>query len=102
MKSIRCCVCGIAFGIEPARYDKLLETGEDFFCPNGHRQHFTESVQSKLKKAHQKISSLQRHADWLTDQLREASEARRHAQARIRGFESARARARRRAREAAP
>jgi hypothetical protein len=33
-----------------SKYDRLLESGETFYCPNGHSQHFTknETMQKKL------------------------------------------------------
>ena len=45
-----CCNCGVVFGFEKTHRQRMLDTGEYFYCPNGHPQHFTESTISKLKK----------------------------------------------------
>ena len=45
-----CCNCHVPFGILKSAYDHYNTTGVDFYCPNGHGQHYTESEVSKLKR----------------------------------------------------
>ena len=33
---VQCGVCDILFGLSQAKYDRCFNTGEGFFCPNGH------------------------------------------------------------------
>lgn len=48
MKSIACCVCGTVFSVDDNVYTARLRDGKIFYCPNGHRQAFTESEASEI------------------------------------------------------
>ncbi len=48
-----CCVCGVDFAMPTSLRNRLLESGAFFYCPNGHSQHFTESTETKLRRANQ-------------------------------------------------
>lgn len=43
-----CCVCGIPFGIPDYHLTRLKDNGGEFFCPNGHAQHYTVSEIKRL------------------------------------------------------
>jgi len=45
-----CYKCGIPFGVMSDLQRRRLEDGKDFFCPNGHSQHYTETEIQKLRK----------------------------------------------------
>ena len=45
-----CCRCGVAFGIPKDLHKEQLDDGSWFYCPNGHRQHYSESTEQKLKQ----------------------------------------------------
>lgn len=45
-----CCVCGVIFGLPDHLQKKLQTEGGNFWCPNGHMQHYTEPTVSRLKK----------------------------------------------------
>lgn len=46
-----CCTCGVDFAMVDDLHNHRLADGKDFYCSNGHCQHFTNSMQSKLDKA---------------------------------------------------
>lgn len=57
----QCCDCGVYFGIDSYHKKRLLETGDSFFCPNGHEQYYTQKeslveqlnkVKAELQEAH--------------------------------------------------
>jgi hypothetical protein len=52
---ISCCNCGVTFWITKNHDEELVNCGNSFYCPNGHRQHYTESIKAKLKKAMSKL-----------------------------------------------
>ena len=56
-----CCNCGVVFGLNQEFKNQLLENGKNFYCTNGHAQHFTrkKSLEKKLHEAQQKIESLE-------------------------------------------
>ena len=41
LEPISCCICGVAFGVPSHMKEKRLNDQQSFFCPNGHKQHFT-------------------------------------------------------------
>lgn len=51
-----CCNCGVHFAMDERVYDECLQKGGNFYCPNGHGQHFTEP---QLEKAQQRIRALE-------------------------------------------
>jgi hypothetical protein len=38
-------------------YNKRLRLGDNFYCPAGHDQHFTESTEKKLARAQAELSA---------------------------------------------
>lgn len=62
MAVVTCCNCGIAFSMPKDIQRRYRETGESFFCPNGHKQHYTKS---ELSKAKERIAELERHYDYM-------------------------------------
>lgn len=52
-----CCSCGICFGIPSYFQDTLRNHPENgFYCPNGHKQHYSQSEEKKLRiKAENKV-----------------------------------------------
>lgn len=50
MQTIECYKCAIPFAV-PAEYKSRLQAkGEDFYCPNGHRQHYCKSTEQVLRE----------------------------------------------------
>lgn len=48
---ITCYKCGIPFGIPDYQYNRLINSQEGFFCPNGHEQFFSGKTEAqKLKE----------------------------------------------------
>lgn len=45
-----CCACGVIFAMPDSLQRKLRASSEWFFCPNGHRQHYTETEAQRLQK----------------------------------------------------
>lgn len=50
MTDIECCNCAIIFGV-PDRWQKhRTQDKQQFFCPNGHPQSYSESVLDKVRR----------------------------------------------------
>jgi len=47
---IDCYKCGAQFAVPTEVDDALRQSGRIFYCPNGHDQHYTDSLQARLKK----------------------------------------------------
>jgi hypothetical protein len=45
-----CYKCGIPFAVPAQHYRQLQDSGDSFWCPNGHRQHFTETTEQRMQK----------------------------------------------------
>lgn len=56
-----CCKCGVTFGLTDRFRDEHVENGKDFYCPNGHPQHYTTSLAAQLKEAQAKA---EREREW--------------------------------------
>jgi hypothetical protein len=46
-----CCTCGLVFGLEAGHQRQLRESHEFFYCPNGHRQHYTAQTDKERRIA---------------------------------------------------
>lgn len=68
-----CGECGIVFGLEKRYFTKLKESGEGFYCPNGHCRCFRESETDRLKK---ELAQEAKTREWLETSLRTALEDR--------------------------
>lgn len=71
-----CCNCGITFGMDKAFQQERLNTGKNFYCPNGHSQHYTDSIAAKLKDAEKKAERAHSNAKYYTELYQ--GEQRRH------------------------
>lgn len=61
---VECCACGVKFGMPTSLDKKLRENRRDFYCPNGHKQHYVaETEAEKLRK------ELRRKEQELADQV---------------------------------
>jgi hypothetical protein len=46
-----CCSCGVAFGLPSDLQDVLKnDPNKNFYCPNGHSQHYTKSKEQRLRE----------------------------------------------------
>ena len=45
-----CCNCGMLFAMSSDFQRRRRDSGEFFYCPSGHSQHYTESTVDKLKR----------------------------------------------------
>ncbi len=46
---VQCGVCDILFGLSQAKYDRCFNTGEGFFCPNGHN-FYSQPENARLRR----------------------------------------------------
>lgn len=47
-----CITCGVLFAIPTKLQDKLIENHQEFYCPNGHGQHYAEKTQLEKEVEH--------------------------------------------------
>lgn len=85
--------CG-TFPMDEALFQQLRRTGETFTCPEGHKQHFTESkekqqkekinsLQNKVKNLKRRVESKDSTIDDLYDDWREEKNRRKFAESRL-------------------
>ena len=68
LKPITCYTCGAVFGLESGFYADRLRDRRDFYCPNGHSQHFigktdAERLQELLEKERARSEFLRREVE---------------------------------------
>jgi hypothetical protein len=56
-----CFKCGIIFGMPNDVMRNHRQKGTDFWCPNGHQQHYTESEVQRLQK---QLDAQKRDTEW--------------------------------------
>lgn len=71
-EAIHCCKCGIAFAVPANIRSRWLDSGQSFYCPNGHSQHYTVSNVQKLEK---ELAMERKRKEW-AEQDAKASAAR--------------------------
>lgn len=55
METIVCYSCAIPFAVPSSFKRNLQANQENFYCPNGHRQHYSKSTESILKEKIDKL-----------------------------------------------
>ena len=63
LELIECYKCNTIFGMSPGLMKRCREQGQDFYCPNGHCQHFTKSEVQRLKD---QLAAAAREKEYLT------------------------------------
>lgn len=72
-----CCSCGVAFGIpSDLRNEFKADENKWFYCPNGHRQHYSESEATRLQRELRQAQAAKERAERdLTNQMKLRAEA---------------------------
>jgi len=52
--AVQCCVCGIVFAMTGGLNDLRKSDGKQFFCPNGHDQHYVGAKEEEKKEKKRK------------------------------------------------
>ena len=50
LSTITCYKCAVVFAIPTEHKERLLRDGGDFYCPNGHVQHYSETEVMRLQR----------------------------------------------------
>lgn len=78
-ETITCFKCGITFAVPASVRRRWLDSGDSFYCPNGHSQHYTESTVEKQKK---EIERLRKEKEWAEQAKYNALDQADHAERR--------------------
>lgn len=89
MSEIACCKekCGHRFWLPDAVEKHLRRTGETFYCPAGHSQHFPDDAHPERKKIRQledRINRLRKSRDKIRDDAHTLLKEKRQLKARVR------------------
>lgn len=76
--TVECCSCHMVYAVDQRTRERWLASGESFYCPAGHRQHYATSTVQKLERQLEQ----QRHE--IERQERRARRA--EAEAKIAGY----------------
>lgn len=92
-----CCACAVVFGMAPALHAQRLKDHEWFYCPNGHKQHYTGETdeQRRIKELERQVANEKARAEravsdkeWAESSLRGARIQRGKAEAAKRRLEA--------------
>jgi hypothetical protein len=70
-----CCNCGMTFGITQGFMDMRRNDGEIFYCPNGHSQHYSHSIKSKLEDMKKAFLNAQQDTQWWREEAEAKAKA---------------------------
>ena len=70
-ETIECFKCHVLFAVERATRKHYLDTGDFFYCPNGHHQHYTEGRIHTLEK---QLKHRQKLLEWAEQETANARE----------------------------
>jgi hypothetical protein len=70
-KSLTCHSCGVPFALSADQYNQRIKDRKDFYCPNGHGQHFLDKTEEE--KLREQLEAEKRNVAWQKTQ-REAAE----------------------------
>lgn len=88
-----CCNCGISFAVDASVNSRWRETGQLFYCPNGHSQHYRETDIQKLQK---QLAAEKRQKEWAQNNATAERAARERTERRLIARKSANTRLRNR------
>ena len=81
LASETCCNCGVVFAMPRDLMEQLRKSGGWFYCPTGHKQHYTESEADRLRRelaaAEKRLTAERGWSQRLSDSLE--TERKRHA-----------------------
>lgn len=72
LEEMTCCNCGTLFSVEAPLLAIRKKDGGNFTRPNGHKQHFSESLGSQVEKLESEISELKEELHDTQIELRQA------------------------------
>lgn len=99
---VSCYKCGVVFGIESSHNAVLRETHRDFYCPNGHAQHWlaetdAERLAKELRAQRDQTAREKHWREQAETRARNIRLEKEHVERRLRGTKSVVTRMKRRA-----
>lgn len=72
--TVTCYKCGVSFSIADTWVKSRREDHANFWCPNGHEQHFTESSKDReIREKAAEIDRLKKQLEWKENSLKSAN-----------------------------
>ena len=90
---ITCYKCQMAFAVPAAVRQRWLDSGDSFYCPAGHGQHYTEAPIQKLQK---QLAQTAAERDWARQNATAERSARERTQRQLRAVKGSATRLRNR------
>ncbi len=85
LETVTCYTCGALFAMPSALMRRFLDTGATFYCPLGHGQRFTETIQQKLNDALGQVKQTRERAEARVRAARDQAEAAERSNRALRG-----------------
>lgn len=79
---LKCCECGVMFGMTPDVYAVRRQDNRNFFCPHGHEQHFPKG-KTEAEKLREERDRLAQRIAQKDDRIKELQDQRDHEQRRV-------------------
>lgn len=82
-----CITCGVEFGLPDHLRNRRLDDHRNFFCPNGHQQHYTGKTEAQ--KLNEQLDRERRTKQWLREERDAARDLAVHERNRANGYKGA-------------
>jgi Zn finger protein HypA/HybF involved in hydrogenase expression len=85
---IACYKCGVVFGIESGHHQRLVESHESFYCPNGHSQAFIAQTEKerRIAELEREARSAKASRDFWAEQSKSANKEVEHKTRQVNGY----------------
>jgi len=84
LTTMDCCSCGVVFAAPEVFVQKRRESGENFYCPNGHSLCFRDSEVKRLRRQAEQQAGRLRHLEDQRDAAERSRSALRGVNTRLR------------------
>jgi hypothetical protein len=80
---IDCAACAMTFGLTADFIQRRRNDGANFYCPNGHTNHYRENEQDRIRQERDRLKQqTAQYEDWLKEERERRETAERSASAR--------------------
>ncbi len=84
-----CATCGVLFTISKTHRSHLEKSEESFYCPNGHKQYYTNPLRAKNKQLESELARLKDDRDWYAKRASDRFNEIEHLNKVINGYKGA-------------
>jgi hypothetical protein len=85
---VSCYKCGVVFGIESSHHERLVQSHDWFYCPNGHHQGYfgKNEKERRIEELERETKALKSSKEYWSGRATSAENEAGHQRARVNGY----------------